>query len=345
MNKFLGKKTPVLAAVAIALFLAFSGGRGLACSWAAFANGRAHVVARTMDWYVTDDAVVKGHGRNVAARAAGTPNAAEYRAKYASLQFHSFESGLVIEAMNEKGLQGSILFLEDSRLPEPKPDRKDVDPSEFISYAVSNFATVQEIIDDLDRINFIPAVMDIPGAGGEKLDYQPDRWPGHFAFADASGDKVIIEFIRHEVRYYHGPENDAMTNEPPYETHLAVDSLGVTPGGGIGTVERRARARNYMRDMRERGVDTQARALMAMRGLLASVTAGTEEIDRTEDEVYPTIWGVLADQNARRYYLSRYDTWCGEIYDFSMFDYTEPVVTALTAKDCPYEPLSTKSGE
>lgn len=317
----------------------------LACSWAAFANGTAAVVGRTMDWYSSDGAVVKGHGRNVAVKAADTPDALEYTAKYASLQVHSFDSGIVIEGMNEKGLQASILFLDGSKLPASQPDRKDVAPTRFIDYVLSNFATVREVVDSLDTINIVPATMDIPGAEGQAIDYAPEDWPGHFAIADTGGDKAIIEFVKGEIKIYHGREHDAMTNEPDYEMQRAIEELGYQPNGSIATVDRRLRARSYLKDMYERGVKDPQRALIAMRGLVASVNAGTEQIDRQENEVYPTLWSVLADQTNKTYYLTRTDSWCSEIYDFSMFDSDKPVVVALSPADCPYPALGSRDGQ
>lgn len=304
-------------------------GTAFACSWAAYTAGAESIVARTMDWYEDDSAVVKGHGRNEAVKAADTPNALEYKAKYASIQVHSF-SDIVIEAMNEKGLQCSVLFLEGSELPAPSPDRKDVSVANYVSYVISNFATVREVTDNLPKINIAPASLHgIPAAGGAPLDYKPERAPFHFAIADAGGDRAIIEFLQGTIKLYHGPEYDAMTNEPNYEVHLYLDEAGYQPNGTILPVDRRSRAKQYLADMRARKTDGHKRTLLAMRGLLATVNAGTEQIDQIENEVYPTIWSALADQTNRAYYISRYDTWGTEFYDFSMFPNEKPEAVTL----------------
>lgn len=332
----------VNTALTLALVFVMIANSVQACSWAAFVNGKAAVVARTFDWYEDDHVVVKGHGRGVKIKAGEGDNALEYVTKYASIQLHSFSGGFVAEGLNEKGLQGSILFLDGSVLPKPKPNRKDLDPINFIGYAVSSFATVQEVVDSLETVNFIaPNSITVPGPDGEPLEYPEGTWPLHFAFVDATGDKVIFEFIKGEIKAYHGKEYDALSNEPAYDVHLLADYVDYTPNGTIGTVDRRIRAKHYMRDMRERGVETPRRALLAMRGLIATVLAGTEEIDRQENEVYPTIWSCLADQHAGRYYVSHYDRWCSEIYDFSMFNPATPEVVTLNAAECPYPEMET----
>lgn len=323
------KQTKRTTALLTLVFFLLSAGTALACSWAAYNRGTASVVARTMDWYEADSAVVKGHGRGILVRAADTPNALEYKAKYASIQVHSF-SDAVIEGMNEKGLQCSTLFLDGSELPAVQPDRKDVSIASFVDYVVSNFATVQEVVDDLPKINIVPFVLrGVPGPGGQDLSYNPQNSPFHFAIADVTGDKLVVEFVEGKMKLYHGKQYDAMTNEPEYSVHLYLESAGYRADGSILPADRRARAHDYLRDMQERGVSSQPRALMAMRGLLATVNAGTEQIDQIENEVYPTIWSVLADQLKPAYYLSRYDTWETEYYDFTMFKPEQAKVVEL----------------
>lgn len=321
-------------AIAFAALLVF-GGAAFACSWAAYTASPVSMVARTMDWYVPDDAVVKGHGRGIEVKAADTPNALVYKSKYASMQVHSFADA-VIEAMNEKGLQCSMLFLLDSELPAPQPERKDVAALNFVSYVVSNFATVGEALEGLSKINISASELSvIPAEGGAPLDAEPGNPPLHFAVADTDGDRAVIEFWEGKVKIYHGKDYDAMTNEPNYDIHLYLDSAGYQPTGSILPADRRCRAKLYLEDMRARKTEGHDRILLAMRGLLATVNAGTEQIDRIEDEVYPTIWSVVADQDKKAYYLSRYNTWNTEFYDFSMFDVEKPEVVALKSSAVP----------
>ncbi len=323
-----------MAVVALCFTLA-GAGQAFACSWASFAAGTAAVVARTVDWYSNDGAAAMGVGRGIKVKAADTPNALEYTTKYASIQLKCF-GFLGGEGMNEAGLQASMLFLDDSLLPPADPNRKDVKPLEFIPYALGNFATVQELVDSLPNINLLPSKLPLPNADGQPLRYREDKFPCHFAFSDLKGDRAIVEFVGGKLMLYHGKEYDAMTNEPDMVAQLTFEKFGLQPNGGIGTIDRRMRAKHYLRDMYERGVDSTPRALLAMRGLLATVWAGTEEIDRAAMEVYPTIWGCLADQVNKRYYLQRVFSMCTEIYDFSMFDTSQPEIVPLPAPGCRY---------
>ena len=325
-----------IAFAIVTMFLAVTAGPSFACSWAAYTEGSASVVARTMDWYFDDDAVVKGHGRGVSVKANDTPNALEYKSTYASIQIHSFEPGIVIEGMNEKGLQCSVLFLDDSGLPPPDPARKDVGVLNFVSYVVSNFATVREATSALATINVAPAsIAAIFSQIETPLEYDPQKAPLHFAMADTGGDRAIVEFIDGKVKVYHGASHDTLTNEPHYDVHLYLDSVGYRPDGSNLPADRRARARQMLADMRARKVDESRRALLAMRGVLATVHAGTEQVDFVEDDVYPTIWSALADQKGGTYYLWRYDAWNPEYYDFGMFDPAKPEVVTLASPETP----------
>ena len=87
------------AALACALLFTLAANPALACSWAAYANGPVAIVARTVDWYHSDEAVARGCGRGLKTKAADSPNGLEYTAKYASIQIDSF-GGLISDALN-----------------------------------------------------------------------------------------------------------------------------------------------------------------------------------------------------------------------------------------------------
>lgn len=318
-----------------------------ACSWAAYVAGSAAFVARTMDWYVNDPMQVQGMGRGVTIKAASTANALEYTTKYATIQMRSFDH-LVGEVMNEAGLQACALFLDGSRLPKPSADgKKDFDPMMLPTYVASCFSTVAEALDHLKKLNFLPGHLALPTPDGNQIVHDPQAFPTHFAMVDKTGDKAIVEFVKGEMLIYHGKEHDALSNEPAYEIQMMFRYYGYRPYGSISTPDRFGRAKDYLNDMRRRGVDTSDRGLLAMRGLIASLTAGMEEIDPTspDEEVYPTMWSVIADLNAGKYYVERVTNWCAEVYDFSMFDVSKPQVVNLKAQPSPIPPTPLESGK
>ncbi|MDL2266554.1 linear amide C-N hydrolase [Desulfovibrio sp. OttesenSCG-928-G15] len=327
-------------ALAAALIVLLSCGQALACSWAAFCSGSAAVVGRTMDWVGRkDEAQVMGIGRGVAQKTAESGKGLEYTTQYASIRITSF-GGLSSDVLNEKGLQGSVLYLEGSRLPGADQQKAlpGMDPLHFISYAASTCATVKEVILTLGNFHFLPR--NNPMVEGSEPGYD---LPFHYAFADASGDKAVIEFEDGKLVYYHGPENDALANDPHYSAMLALDEAKYQPNGSIISIDRRARAKLYLKDMTERGVDSAPRAMRAMRGLLATVFAGlTESYPTAEGGTYHTQWWTLTDLKNPTYYLTRLDSWCAEIYDFSLFPKDGFTGELKPLADCPYKKITPK---
>ncbi|MDL2266553.1 linear amide C-N hydrolase [Desulfovibrio sp. OttesenSCG-928-G15] len=333
------KPTKLFSALILSLIMTLCCNPVFACSWAFFklplpkAPGEktgwttAAIVARTMDWGYMDEAVIKGVKAGAVLRTAEDEldNPLTYTAKYASIQIFSFGKNMVSDALNEMGLQGSLLYLEGSKLPDYREGAHGVDPFLFIAYAVSVFDSVDEVVQCVreGRLNFLHV------ANAMKEGSQPSaHLPFHFAFSDVTGGRAIIEFIDGKAKIYNDLEDSALTNEPVYSVHKALEKSDYQPNGSISTIDRRARAKRYLKEMYASGLVTDTPgALMAMRGLVASVFAGLEEIDRSETEtesekmrdfVYPTQWWTLTDLQSGTYYLTRLDSWCAEVYTFAM---------------------------
>lgn len=349
------KHSGPFAALAFLLVACLVCNPAAACSWALFtlpdpkpgeAPGEATVavVGRTMDWEYSDDAVVWGVKAGARLRTAEAQhNPLSYTAKYASIQITSFAPDLVSEAMNEKGLQGSALYLEGSKYPEYRENAHGMNPLWFIGYAVSMFDSVDQVVRCVREGGFNFLHVANPLVEGS----QPSPYlPIHFAFADAKGGRAIIEFLDGEAAVHADWSDNALTNEPPYPVHKALELAKYRPNGSISTIDRRARANLHLRDMYKSGkvVDSPT-AIMAMRGLLASVFAGMEEIDRsipesdpakTREHVYPTQWWTVIDLKNTTYYLTRIESWCAEVYDFSMVAAMEGQRDVLRPERCPF---------
>lgn len=314
----------------------------VACSWAVFTSPNTAVVGRTMDWTNRpDDAKVMGIGRGVTRKTAESGTPLEYVTRHASIQIESLGVG-ISDALNEKGLQGSVLYLEGSRMPilDAKDARHDMDPYLFLGYAVSTCATVKEVVLSLGGFNFLPRE-DPLVAGSEPSHELPLR----YVFADAAGDNAVIEFIDGKVEYYLNSGALALANEPPYSVIRILEEMNYQPNGSISTIDRQARARLYLADMRERGVDETPRAIKAMRGLLATVFAGYSEIDPDWGETYHTQWWTVIDLKNPAYYLTRLESWCAEIYDFGLFPREGFMGVIKPSADCPYEKITTGKPE
>ncbi len=305
-----------------------------ACTSAIYNNGDASLSVRTMDWFGHDDAVVVGTGKGISNQYSTTKESVNTTSKYASIKIKSFEPQIVAEAMNQEGLVARILYLglEYTEMAPNRAGVPDVDASQFANYAVDNFASVEDVVATLDKIDVVQdKVCDLPGHENECLPA-----PVHYHLTDANGDSAVIEFVGGEVKIYHGDVTDApsvqyLSNDPEFSFHINLDKEKAEPGATIRAYDRRLRAKEVVEDMYKRDVTDSGEALNSLKSAGATVFAGYDQIDPYLNDVFPTLWTVYTDQNAKAIYLDRYDTWQVESYNFTMFDNNQAAEVVLGA--------------
>ncbi|MPY24400.1 linear amide C-N hydrolase [Shewanella sp. YLB-07] len=307
--------------VAISIVATATVGIAQACTTAVYNNGDAHLTVRTMDWFGHDDAVVVGTGVGMVHTYSET-DGLKTPAKYAAMKIESFTPGLVAEAMNEEGLEARILYLSTdagTQFAEDRPDVKNVDAASVPRWAVDNFATVADVINALDEVDVIPTeVCDLPNHEGECL-YPPV----HYQFTDAQGNTAVVEFIDGKMQAYTEDGSAYMSNDPEFSVHLILDAEATEAGSTIRAYDRRLRAKSVIADMYARDVTDNAQAKASIKAVGATVFAGYDQVDPYVNNVFPTLWTIYTDRDAKEWQLDRYDTWHVERYGFDMFDGNE----------------------
>jgi len=87
--------------------------------------------------------------------------------------------------------------------------------SYWAQYALDNFATVAEAVEELKKEKFVIVSDNIPGT---------DKFVDvHLSLSDASGDNAIFEYIDGKLTIHHDPAYTVMTNDPIYEKQLAIN--------------------------------------------------------------------------------------------------------------------------
>jgi len=111
------------------------------------------------------------------------------------------------DGMNEAGLSVEGLYFTESRYEtvDPKDAANAVSNNDFITWLLSNFATVDEVKKALPSIR----------VWGEILQLIGGPIPLHFAIHDASGKAMVVEFISGEKKVYDNPIG-VMTNMPEF---------------------------------------------------------------------------------------------------------------------------------
>ena len=129
----------------------------------------------------------------------------------------------------------------------------------------------------------------------------------HLAISDASGDSAIFEYLGGKLVIHHGRQYQVMTNSPPYDQQLALNSYWVTVGGGAmlpGTerpADRFVRMSYYTNSVKKAGDPAEAAAIAMSLIRNASVPLGTKG-PPGQPNVADTLWRTVSDHKGLRYY-------------------------------------------
>lgn len=132
--------------------------------------------------------------------------------KYAVLGIGTgLENNAMLEGQNSAGLAISGNFLPDFTEYQTvnQNDKKYVSVLEFVRFALSNYANVNEIQQELPKYKvWAPELQNLP--------VTPTI---HFLITDKTGNSTVIEFIHGEMKFFNNSIG-VMTNSPNYDWHL-----------------------------------------------------------------------------------------------------------------------------
>jgi choloylglycine hydrolase len=256
------------------------------------------LVGRTLDWtrHFNEDMWALPAGMERSGRVPENP--AKWTSRYASLII----AGLDIcteEGVNEKGLVVSLLFLDGTQYESRDSKRPGIAFYQWPQFYLDNYATVNEVIANLDQVQVVKI-----GLGQE----YPDGLPLHVALADATGASAIVEFIKGEPTIHLGKQYQVMTNEPAYDQQIAnllrykwfggtIDQLP----GGIQADERFVRAAYTLKYLPKTADPAQAAA--SMMSLMNNVSVPFGSPYSGISGTYPTWYRSIIDPDSRRYFV------------------------------------------
>ena len=292
-----------------------------ACTTLVYNNGDAAISVRTMDWFGHDDAKVVGDGAGIENRYADGDNAVATKSKYASMKIESFLPKVVAEALNDQGLEAHMLYLgkDYTSFAEPTAAKPDVDAIKVVEWAVDNFASVDEVLAALDKVDVVNSgICGLPPHND--MSHCSEVAPIHFQFADRAGKTAVVEFVGGEMQVYNEDGSAYMSNDPAFDSHLMMDKEMTEAGATIRAYDRRLRGKAVLEDMYKRDVKDVDAAKVAIKAAANTVFAGYDQLDPYVNDVFPTLWTIHTDRNAGEWKLDRHDTWEVENYSFKMFD-------------------------
>lgn len=112
---------------------------------------------------------------------------------YGSITFNQFGVEMPMAGMNERGLSIAMMYHEDGKFCSSSLAK--MNELQWIQYQLDNFATVDEVIDNLKE--FVP---------------HEDVYTLHYSVCDSSGNTAIIEFIDRETIVIKNPQYHILTN-------------------------------------------------------------------------------------------------------------------------------------
>jgi choloylglycine hydrolase len=185
------------------LFLFFSlicPGRILeACSTFVLKSGQNLVFGRNYDWAI-GFGLVMVNKRNLIKRSDQAPVASakslQWISKYGSITFNQYGKEFPMGGMNETGLVVEVMWLEETRYPDPD-SRPPLSDLLWVQYQLDTASSVKEVIDSETSVRITT-----------------DSAPLHFLVSDKSGEAVTIEFLDGKM-VYHAAETlpvKALTN-------------------------------------------------------------------------------------------------------------------------------------
>lgn len=138
--------------------------------------------------------------------------AMRWTGKYAAVGLNALGMTALVDGMNEKGLAGGLLYFPGYAGytdPAKADPAKSIAPWDFLTWALTNYATVAEVKAALADIAVIDVVQ-------ETLKIAP---PLHYTLHDATGASLVIEPVDGKLEVYDNPLG-VMTNSPSFDWHL-----------------------------------------------------------------------------------------------------------------------------
>lgn len=295
------------------LIASFIGGitieSAVACTRAMYVGpGDVVVTGRSMDWWTTLDSNLWVLPKGIAQTGSAGPNSIKWVSKYGSAIVSGFEAATA-DGMNEKGLVANLLYLSNAQYGSVG-NKPTLSVTQWAQYALDNFATVDEAVKTLKAEPFRIAAPVLPGGAAASL---------HLALSDSTGDSAIFEYIDGKLVIHHGKQYKVMTNEPSFDTQLAINSYWKSVGGtnflpGTFTPsDRFARAsfyidtlptkvdKSYSVNLPTKNLETQAS--FGVLGSIRAVSVPLGEGIPGKPNVASTVWRTVADQKSKIYYF------------------------------------------
>lgn len=307
----LSRKFVRLAAASIAAMLALAAtSLALACTRALYVGEQGLVITgRSMDWSEDMHSNLWAFPAGIERTGNAGLRSPRWRAKYGSVVVSGYDIGSV-DGMNERGLVANALYLAETDYGKPGSGREPLAISLWAQYALDNFATVAEAVDQLGQAPFQIIAPPLPTGKPVTI---------HLALSDPQGDSAILEYLDGKLVIHHSKAYRIMTNSPVYSEQLALDTYWRGVGGqsflpGTNRAADRFVRASFLMDAIPKDVDPNYisavpqqsyayQAVASVMGVMRAVSVPLGIRSPTQPNLSSTLWRTVADQTDLVYYF------------------------------------------
>lgn len=275
------------------------------------------LVGRTLDWRTPIPTNLYVYPAGMTKQ--GMPEGPTYHwvSKYGSVLAVGYDGG-VTEGMNDRGLVMNGLFCK-TGVYRTEADASAGTPvmslAVLVSYFLDNFTTVDEVYDWFQTNDFAISGKTFDGGTVSQL---------HWGLTDASGNTMMLEYDKGEVKLYRGRDMLVLTNDPGVPEMTAINDYWKAVGGthmlpgGVRSTDRFVRADFFIRHTPSdyHGME----AVSALSSVMANVSVPYGYNIVGEPNVSMTQWRSIADLMHKVYYFRFADTLGNFWIDLSRLD-------------------------
>ena len=180
-------------------------------------NDDGRVYGRTMEFGIPLKSAILKTPRGYAFQGVGidgTPGSGKnWVAKYATVGTNAFGLPLYVDGMNEAGLVGGLLNAPNTaqyQTPTQAQSSNSIGPQQLLLYALTNFATIQEVKEALPKMFVNSAPL--------------KEWGGvakaRMTLHDSQGQSLVVEYLEGKLVMTDNTIG-TMTNDPAFSWHSA----------------------------------------------------------------------------------------------------------------------------
>ena len=300
------RKALLRSGTALALGVLVAAAAAEACSRATWLGpNNAVLTGRTMDWpyaFNTHFFIFPRGTRNVGIR---SPGGLTWESKYGTVVAGGTTTpggpiDGVFDGMNERGLGANLLYLAETKWPQPNADKPHVSWAAWLQYVLSNYANVTEAVDAIAKqdIYLVPANFGPGGAAHPTV---------HLSLSDPTGDSAVIEYLEGKPVIHHGRQYQVMTNSPTFAEQLTLNNYwkrldgSKTLPGSHQSQDRFVRASYYIEKLPQAQEERQQVA--GILSVMRNVSVPWGEPDPQHPNIAPTYWRTVLDHSRRIYYF------------------------------------------